>query len=366
MYVHVISAIALVALSWDYCLAVDKLVTKLQPSHGLTEVLDIDEQGNLVYRREVLQGNELIPTLYSRVDGVEKKVSTPVEFTTINAFRISNTKKLVGYAGRVFNHPKGNQQAVVWDLKNNQAQLLPHPKSFRTSSGLDISSDGKRVSGYAIGRDPARMMPCIWEFKDEKWIPLVLDAPIPYNPFLMGGKVAINEAGTMVAANLLVKKEGTRANHLFIWEIQDGKWQEFARHPQAVRIGNINNHGTVVGTIRIGNRFRGWQVDRSGKSKTFEPLKGDASVHFNDINNHGITVGFSDDPPGPKGGPQAIVVVQGKLRPLALSSRQSESDEFSSLTSVNDKSLASGFKLFSPQKPGDFESTSAIVVQLEN
>ena len=44
----------------------------------------------------------------------------------------------------------------------------------------------------------------------------------------------------------------------------------------------------------------------------------DISGEASDINNQGIVVGFSDDPPGPEGGPQAFTWQNGKTRPLEI------------------------------------------------
>ena len=134
---------------------------------------------------------------YVRVDGTDRSVPIPEEFTHVEPQVITNSGHVIGFATRPAGHPQGNQRAWVWAIDQPVAELLPLPDGFRGSCAFDSSQDAHRVCGYVLGRDPPRMIPCVWDKGSDGWTCQLLPVWDEYNPLLASARVAISDDGQL-------------------------------------------------------------------------------------------------------------------------------------------------------------------------
>jgi uncharacterized membrane protein len=240
---------------------------------------------------------------------IERPIPVLQGFTTTRLFALSDTDVVVGYASRPPG-PAGNMSAFIWSAAGESITELPRADTYLSSCAFDISRDGLTVSGYVVGRDPPRMCPCVWTCNQGTWSCRLLSTVREFNPILTGSGVVVSDDGSRIAACLATETgdESLFGNSLFEWTKQpDGSWTRKFLLKRALKLANINNSGVIVGHYSQQGVRHGFVVDSDGKFQTVKPLAGDASVAATDVNNEGIVVGYSDDPAGPTGGPQAII-----------------------------------------------------------
>jgi probable HAF family extracellular repeat protein len=201
--------------------------------------------------------------------------------------------------------------------------LLDLPDGFRGSCAFDIDAHGTTACGYLVGRDPPRLLPCIWQRSAQSWQCSQLAALQAYNPLLTSAHVVISDDGRRVAASLAVESIDAPLprymSHLFAWErAADGVWKRRRLAEQAVHLANINNHGLAVGRVTDQGRRRAFVYEPTRGPLVLAPLPGDVSCQATDVNNQGIVVGWSDDPAGPEGGRQAFLWQNGEQSLLPL------------------------------------------------
>ena len=270
------------------------------------EVHDLSPESDQLIQREVSDG-KFTTTIKSFVLPHHKTQELPIptleRFTTVNAFKLSHSGHVVGFAARPLGDPRGSQRAFVWNWQTGKLVSLGPPAEFRDSCAFDISADGHLVSGFVLGRDPPRIIPCVWERQAEDWTCQLLPTAAIYNPFLSAGHVAISDDGQAVAASVAKNKQDQPGNHLRIWRRDKaGHWHGQNVTDYAVHIGNINNQGVVVGRITQRGKRVGFVYEPDHGVSLLKPLPGDASTSATDVNNQGTVIGISDDPPGPTGG----------------------------------------------------------------
>ena len=284
---------------------------RVTPVAHYAEVLDQNRRGDLLVQREVADtafSTSLATFIHPAGQKDATRLPCPPNFTSVNFLHISDTGEVIGFATRPLGNPNGNQRAFIWDWAEQQFAELPLPKTFRGSCAFDLSANGKTVCGYVLGANPARITPCVWHHSEKGWNYQLLPCPFPYNPFLTTGRLAISSDGQVIAGSVVGSEEPVRRSQLVLWK-QDssGQWKDNVIGRYAVRLGDVNNQGIVVGSITgRGGKKIGLVVNPNSETFLVEPLKGDASLEFLGINNRGEVVGNSDDPPGPEGGTVAI------------------------------------------------------------
>jgi len=323
-------------------------VAELQvtPVDHYAEVLDQNRRGDLLVQREVADtpfSTSLATFIHPAGQKDAVGLPCPPNFTSVSFFHISDTAKVIGFATRPLGNPKGNQRAFLWDWTEQQFTELPVPKTFRGNCAFDISADGKTVCGFVLGANPARITPCVWHHTKNGWNHRLLPCPSVYNPFLTTGRLAISADGRVIAGSVVRSEEPSRISQLVLWRRDSlGQWKDEVIGRYAVRLGDVNNHGVVVGSVtgRGGKRI-GLAVDPKSETYLVEPLTGDASLEFLGINNRGEVVGNSDDPPGPEGGTVAIHwnLRERQLRAIAFE----RTTVFSTATTINDAGDVGGW-----------------------
>ena len=83
-------------------------------SQGLSQIVDMDSPNNLLGTKEVVtEGHSLIREFFCITNGKESKLSTPIEFTTIDVLRLSDNFLAVGYAARG-RHPEPDRWSTCF------------------------------------------------------------------------------------------------------------------------------------------------------------------------------------------------------------------------------------------------------------
>ncbi len=80
---------------------------------------------------------------------------------------------------------QGSLRALVWTPAKSEIKLLPLPEGDGVGDASDITSNGKRIAGYATG--PKGLRPVIWDWdeKESVWKVEVLPTVHENNPYLM-------------------------------------------------------------------------------------------------------------------------------------------------------------------------------------
>ncbi len=258
--------------------------------------------------------------------GVEE-LDIPIlkDFTNVEAYALSDTGMVVGYVSRPFQAVGGSVKAFVWNTKTNEQKFLAPLPTDIVCHAQDISADGHRITGYSIGNEPPRMRPCIWEWKetDKEYVPQELSSVLPNNPFLQVGHVIISPDGKRIAATLSEKQVSPFEYDcsLYVWDRDaKGKWARTKISDEEPKLRDLNNNGTMVGSVKLEGITRACVVDIRGKLNLIDLLTGDVSSEAYGINDAGTVVGLSDDPPGETGAPQPFVYEKGAVSQLELSS----------------------------------------------
>ena len=314
-------------------------------SETASQVIALNQLGHVVGIRDVPMGNiglESAPFIY--IDGQQIEIPKPTGFTNLMPEAISDRGQVVGYVSRVIGHPEGSLRGFVFQTENGQIRVLPPLEGHRASHAFDISDDGTVISGCSTGRDPPRMVPCVWTEDNGQWHAESLPAIYDFNPYLLTSRVVISGDGRHIAGCLtvdIVPGDLPRyINHLFEWTQRDnGHWELLARSDRGVELAGINNQQMIAGTCRVNRQRRPFVLDSAGEFQVLDLLEADVSGRAADIDNHGRVVGYSDDPPGPQGGPQAFIWSQGSVQPIVFP----RPVVYSSAAAINDKGQIAGF-----------------------
>ena len=314
-------------------------------SATLSQVIDLNQLGHVVGIRDVpLQniGRESEPFIHA--DGNETVIPKPRGFTNLMPAAISDNGCVVGYVSRVIGHPQGSLRGFIYRRDNNQIGVLPPLEGHIASHAFDISEDGEVISGCSTGRDPPRMVPCIWTHMDGRWQVQTLHAIHEFNPYLLSSRVVVSGDGLHVAACITVEinpGEFTQyVNHLFQWtKDARGEWERRLRWDHAVELAAINNQKMIAGTCKVDRQRRAFVLSSQNEFRVLELLEADVNAKALDIDNHGRVVGYSDDPPGSQGGPQAFIWSDGKVKSIEFP----RSVAHSSAAAINDKGQIAGF-----------------------
>lgn len=318
----------------------------IQNSPGLSQVLALNAKGHFIGSKEVeVPRVGLTDEAYFRGGGEEVDMPVLEGYTNVQPTAISDNDDVVGYCSRSIGSSGGNLEACLWKPKEGSITGLGRLPEHLGSHAFDISAEGTIVVGYSVGRNPPTMVPCVWEQEAGSWKCIRLPTLHEFNPYLLTGRAVISNDGTKIAACITVEVvNGPLGNKYpsstFVWERdQDGQWQYRKRSEHQMRLAQINNQGVIVGSCLVDHNRRACMLQPDGRLVLFDLLPGDVSSAATDINDQGVVVGFSDDPPGPEGGPTAFVWADNQIRPLGFPVRAI----FSSANSINNAGKVGGY-----------------------
>lgn len=267
-------------------------------SVGLTEVLAISDAGTLLGRREKLTSvRSLRQHPFLRRDGKDEELPIPSGFTSIDVFGLSEAGSVVGYTTRPIGHPNGSQRAVVWS--NGAPTVLPVAAGYRDAVGHDMDAAGSLVTGIQLGRDPPRIVPCVWHRTDDQWQVSLLETPVAYNPLLSTARVVMSPNGKRIAASLVASEQGAiRSYALYFFERRDESWIGRPIVERAVHLADLNDAGTAVGRILFERNRRAFVVQNE-QGRLLPIPEGHVSSYATSVNAHDQIVGHSSEPRGP-------------------------------------------------------------------
>ncbi len=335
-------------------------------STSFSQGLAINSGGAIIGQREIANADlTMLSSEYFYCDDKQMLTAPPVEgFTNFEVQALSNNNLAVGLATRQIGSPDGSVIAIVWDTAMGKTIKLPRPAESIATHAQDISADGRRVSGYATGEKGLR--PCVWTWDAEtkEWNPQVLPTLYEHNPYVMASRVVISPNGKLLAACCTFDlSKGVIDSSLFMWREVDGQWERELINDEQLYLRDINDAGVIVGSLtnRLGLRLP-QVVGVDGQLQEVKLLPGDESGEVWGINAEGIVVGFSDDPHGPTGGPQAIMWKEGKTTAINLGE-----GVYSIASGINDEGYITGYVEVLPAKTeetGEAEDEEAVPVTL--
>lgn len=320
-------------------------------STTFSQGLAINAGGSIIGQREIANADlTIFSNEYFFCDGKRMSVVPAVEgFTNVELQALSDNNLAAGFATRPMGNPDGGVIAIVWDTSTTQATKLPRPAETVATHAQDISADGRRVSGYATGE--GRLRPCVWTWEPgtKTWNPEILPTLHEFNPYVVASRVVISPNGKLIAACCTFDlSQGVIDSSLFIWREVDGKWERELINDEQLYLRDINDSGMIAGSINTPQGLRQPRVvGVDGQLQEVELLPGDESGEVWGINAEGIVVGFSDDPHGADGGPEAIVWKDGKTTAIHLGE-----GVYSLASGINDEGYITGL-VEVPPAPSD-------------
>jgi len=355
-----IAVIVFLAASTCRVCAEERPITLIDNSVGISQVVGLNSHGQIVGKKEIQAeplGLRQIPYFHS--DNVEVRLEVLDKYTNIEPEALSDSGHVVGYVSRPIGHPDGSQQAFVWDSTTHRTTGLGMLPGDRGSHALDINSDGSIIVGYSTGANPARMVPCVWEKIDHGWGCALLQTIHQYNPTLLASRVVVSDDGRQIAACITVGiVEGEIPlfhNALYVWQrLDEGNWERRHVRDGSYRLAGINNHGMLAGSCVVKAHRRAFVFDPADGFQLLELLEGDESGQALALNNEGTVVGYSDDPYGPVGGPQAFAWSRGEMSAIQFP----VPTLYSSAQAINDRGQIGGFLETKPE--AEYESGSLV------
>ena len=321
------------------------LITLIDNSVGISQVMDLNSHGQIIGKKEIQIGPlglSQVPYFYDAMR--ETRVEILDGYTNIEPEALSDSGHVVGYVSRSIGHPQGSLQAFLWKSSTKRIIGLGTLPGHRSSHALDITQNGNLIVGYSTGADPEQMVPCMWEKNNAGWACTPLQTIFRYNPVLLASRVVVSNDGQQIAACIAVKvidkKLPLLQSALCVWRrLADKNWERLLVRNGSYRLAGINNHGMLAGSCVTHGHRRGFVYDSANGFQLLELLEGDESGQALDLNNKGTVVGYSDDPFGPIGGPQAFVWSNGQMSAL----RFPVPVLYSSAQTINDHSQIGGY-----------------------
>lgn len=313
-------------------------------SQTLSQALAINATGQIIGIREVADeaGTQLSQQPFF-IDGRQMSALPLVEgYSNLEIRALSDNGLVVGYASRPVGHPQGSLTGFVWDSKTGKMTRLMPADQDVACHAQGISADGTRISGYTAGPQPSRMLPCLWTLNaaENKWAIETLDTIEDFNPYLMSSNVLVSPDGQRIVACVTVAKlsEYVYDSSLVQWTHIDGQWRREQLSDEQMHLCDINDAGQIAANVTTQLGRQPCMIDAAGKITLIDLLTGDETGEARGINTAGTIVGFSDDPPGPDGGPQAFVWNQGVTTALSLPPQTTASIAFG----INDAGQIAG------------------------
>ena len=319
--------------------------TFIENSVGISQVVDMNQHGQIVGRKEVaLDPLGLGQVPYFFANGEEQRIEVLAGYTNVDPEAISDDGTVVGFVSRSLTHPAGSLQAFCWNAQTDQTIGLGTLPGHRGSHALDISADGHWIVGYSTGSNPPRMLPCVWRKTSTAWKCSSLTTIHDYNPVLLASRVVISDDGKQIAACITARIASGEfpmyESSLFKWQQNEaGKWKHRQLRDGPCRLYGINNQGMLTGSVILNNHRRAFVINANEKFQLLDLLPGDQSSQVLANNNQGTVVGYSDDPYGPEGGPQAFVWSKDKPTPLKFPNTMM----YSCAQAINDRGQIAGY-----------------------
>ncbi|MCY2986064.1 MAG: hypothetical protein NTY15_20735 [Planctomycetota bacterium] len=305
--------------------AQDFEIRLIENSKTLSQAVAINTNLDVIGTREVTEGPITSFRGFFRRGDIDVEFGLPKTYTNLEPCALSENGVVAGYVSRQSGSDK-SMLGFVWDSRTQAMQLLQPLSTDTICQAQDISADGKIVSGYSTGSNPARTRPCVWELTEGSTVlvPRELSSIIVNSPFLQGGRVLISPDGKRVAGCIAEEQLSPIDfnSSLFVWEHADnGEWVRRKISDEQPKLKDMNNEGTVVGSLKIEGILRACVVNFKGKITLIDLLRGDESNEAYGITSDGMVVGLSDDPTGGEGGPTAFVFKDGVVSPLLMSKK---------------------------------------------
>ena len=345
----------------------DNRLTLIDNSPSLSQVIDINDHGHLVGMKDVVVPIGFAQQAFYWNGDREIPLAQGLGYTNVYPTALANNGFVVGYASRTIGDARGSMEACLWNTREDVFVGLGRLDSHLSSHAFDISGDGAVVVGYSAGRDPATMVPVVWQQQAEQWkcerLPVIHD----YNPYLLMGRVVVSGDGRYVAACITVRVIARSPvpryeSSTFLWQRDaNGGWRRNKLSDHQLRLADINNAGILVGSCLIEDRRRAFVITPERQFQVLEPLGADDNAGATDINNAGTVVGYSDDPDV---GPRAFVWENGVVAALQIPG----SPIVSWATSINERGDIAGYVTPLPSQNGtsgdsaDIEKTISFVL----
>ena len=313
-------------------------------SPTFSQALAINAEGQIIGLREVADETGMV--LAQEPFFIDGQQTTRVPlldgYTNIEVRALSDKGQVVGYASRPMGHSEGSLTGFIWDSKTSVITRLMPAEGDISCHAQAISADGMTISGYSAGSGPPRMRPCVWTWSeaDKLWQTTTLETLDDYNPYVMSSSVQISPDGRRIAACITVARlpNDMYDSSLYQWQQVDGKWTLELVCDEQMYLCDMNDAGQIAGIITTEQGRMPCHVDASGQVTLIDLLPGDVIGEARGIDAAGTIVGFSDDPPGPQGGPVAFVWRQGTTSPLELPAGTTASAAFG----INDQGQVAG------------------------
>ena len=302
--------------------AQDFEIRLIENSKTLSQAVAINSALDVIGTREVTEGPITSFRGFFRRGDADFDFVTPKTYTNLEPCALSENGFVTGYVSRQSGTDK-SMVGFVWDSKNQEMVLLQPLEKDSICQAQDISADGKIVSGYSTGSNPPRTRPCVWERKEnsQEFVVKELSSIIENSPFLQGGRVLISPDGKRVAGCISEEQFSPISfnSSLFVWEhSENGDWTRRKISDEQPKLKDINNAGTMVGSVKLNGILRACVVDLKGKITVIDLLPGNESNEAYGITDEGVVVGFADEPMGSDGGPTAFEFKDGVVSPLPM------------------------------------------------
>ena len=302
--------------------AQDIEVRMIANSTTLSQATAINSALDVIGTREVTEGPITSFRGFFRRGEVDDEFTLPETYTNMEPCALSENGFVAGYVSRRIGTDK-SMLGFVWDSRTKKTVLLQPLETDSICQAQDISADGRIVSGYSTGSNPPRTRPCVWELADksQEFVARELSSIIANSPFLQGGRVLISPDGKRVAGCIAEEQISPVSfnSSLFVWErSESGDWNRRKISDEQPKLKDLNNAGTVAGSLKLEGILRACIVDLKGKITLIDLLPGDESNEAYGINSEGMVVGLSDDPMGGTGGPTGFVFQDGVVSQLEM------------------------------------------------
>ena len=318
-------------------------VELLDNSKILSQAVAVNSKGNVIGMRQIT--NAAMTIFDSRYFFANQKdsidIKTPKEFTNLEAFALSDNDLVVGLTSRPLGDSRGSLRGFAWNAKNEELQLLLPLEGDIASHAQDVDSAGKVVVGYSTGAEPApQIRSVVWELQEDgKWAASLLPCKDSYNPYIVLSRVIVSPDGKTIAACCTERRSefGQVDSQLYHWTRKDGKWAGKVISKEQYHLRDMNNEKQIAGSYASPGGPMPCRINSNGSVDKIELLKGDESGEAWGITPTGEVVGLSDDPRGPKGGPQAFMWSNGKTKKIDFGD-----SPYSAAYSINEKGQIAG------------------------
>jgi uncharacterized membrane protein len=308
-------------------------VRLLTASETFSQVIDINNAGAVIGLREVANENQTI--FFQRYFYWDEQTALEMPllegFTNVEAVALSDDGLVVGYASRAIGNPDGSVRAVIWDTTEHRVYSIPSAAGDGVAQAQGISADGKTVVGITVGSEPPKVRPCVWRRKHDigseeseskaEWECQPLPTGDEYNPYLMASRVCVSPDGSSIAGCCTTQRIdfGQVESSLFVWKRSEtGEWKQELISDSQMYLRDMNSSGQMAGSISEGGKRKPVLIEPNGTIREIELLEGDESGEAWAITENGVVYGFSDDPHGPEGGPQAFCWSAGQTVKIDL------------------------------------------------